>query len=323
MTSKPLLPPPFQRQLAFYQLLVGARKAWLSDALSEALGIADPVRVKEELTELVPHDAQVRLAAAGIRDEHVFPVPSVLQAKPTLVAYYRLLLGVPQKTFYGSHSGMSIFKSMEVRGTLSQKQNELLPAFCRTMSLSLAELVGQASPPLTNRDIGELPLLTLGSQFQGANNNSIGEQATRNIFLSIMEIVKNHVEKAESKKVVVRNSAGRRIIIELASDPDVCILEEFGKTLRRNVAIEIKGGLDKSNALNRAGEAEKSHQKAKNRGFRDCWTIIAKSGLDMDKLQGGSPTTTHWFDAAQVLDRKGPEWDEFRSRVIGETGIPL
>lgn len=322
MTSKLSAPAP-HRQLAFYQLLVGARKNWLSDALSDALKLADPIAVKAELAALVPADVQKILAAAGIRDEHVFPCPTLLLAKPTLVGYYRLLLGSPQKTFYAGVTGMGAFKSMETRNASSKRQQEALPDFCSAMSLCLAELIRQASPSLTLRDIGELPLLTLGSQFQGGNNNLIGQQATVDVFLSIVEIVKTYIEKQEDKKIVLKNAAGRKVTIQLASDPDVCILEEVGGALHRKVAIEIKGGLDKSNAHNRAGEAEKSHQKARNDKFRDFWTIIAKSGLDIEKLKSESPTTTSWFDVAQILEREGPDWKEFRSRIISETGIPF
>ena len=78
----------------------GARKSWLVDALKEALGVADPNAVKEQISKFVPADVQKILAANGIRDELVFPVPALLEAKPTLIGYYRLLLGVPQKSFY-------------------------------------------------------------------------------------------------------------------------------------------------------------------------------------------------------------------------------
>lgn len=322
MTATLTAPAP-HRQLAFYQLLVGARKNWLNDALSEALKQADPIQAKAELASLVPADVQKILAAAGIRDEHVFPCPTLLLAKPTLVGYYRLLLGSPQKTFYAGATGMGIFKSMETRNAASERQKSLIPDFCAAMSVSLAELVRQASPSLTPRDIGELPLLTLGSQFQGGNNNLIGQQATVDVFLSIAEVVKGQIEKREEKKIILKNAAGRKVILQLASDPDVCILEEVGNALHRKVAIEIKGGLDKSNAHNRAGEAEKSHQKAKGDKFRDFWTLIAKSGLDTEKLKSESPTTTLWFDVAQILERAGPDWDEFRSRIISETGIPF
>jgi hypothetical protein len=88
------------------------------DALKEALQVADPALVKKQLSIYVPSYAQQILAAAGVRDEHVFPVPAVLEAKPTLVGYYRLLLGVPQKSFYKGGTGMGQFKSMEARGLL-------------------------------------------------------------------------------------------------------------------------------------------------------------------------------------------------------------
>jgi XcyI restriction endonuclease len=304
-------------------LLVAARRTWLSDALGEALQRADPNVLKAEMAEYVPSDVQQILAAAGIRDEYVFPVPSLLQAKPNLVGYYRLLLGISQKSFYSTGSGMGLFKSMETRGMLTARQIPSLPAFCRAMSEGLADLVRQVSPAITRRDVAELPLLSLGSQFQGANNNKIGRQATVDVFISIAETVEGHLQKREEGRLIVKNASGRTVIIALATDPDVRIQEEFGGTLRNRVAIEIKGGSDRSNAHNRAGEAEKSHQKAKMEGFRDYWTIIAKKGLDMGRLQSESPTTNSWFDVSQVLARQGEDWEEFRSRLAGEVGIPL
>ncbi|MBZ5569680.1 MAG: XcyI family restriction endonuclease [Acidobacteriia bacterium] len=72
------------------------------DALTDALGQLEQTVVKEQIGKCVPPGAQKALAAAGLRDEFLFPVPAVLEAKPSLVGYYRLLLGVPQKSFYGS-----------------------------------------------------------------------------------------------------------------------------------------------------------------------------------------------------------------------------
>jgi hypothetical protein len=133
----------------------------------------------------------------------------------------------------------------------------------------------------------------------------------------------SNITQEQERKIVVKNSAGRTVVIALAADPDVRIQEEIGGKLQNKVAIEIKGGTDRSNAHNRAGEAEKSHQKARAEGFRDLWTIIAKKGLDTEKLKRESPTTNSWFDAAQVLGREGEDWDEFRNRIAGQVGIPL
>jgi hypothetical protein len=298
MSNHPISIPDASRQIAFHQLLVSARKTWLIDALAEALGRVEPAQRKEELLTFVATDAQRILAKAGIRDEHVFPLPCILQTSPTLVGYYRLLIGIPQKSFYGGGTGMGVFKSMEMRGTLSPRQLNSLPDFCRAMCPALADLVCQLSPTVTARDVQELPLLTLGSFFQGANNVLIGKQATGDVFLSLKKIVEKDLNQHDAQKLIVNNAAGRHVILTLGSDPDIRIEEDFSGTLRKKVAIEIKGGTDRSNAHNRAGEAEKSHQKAKNAGFRDFWTIIAKAGLDMDKLRAESPTTNSWFDVA-------------------------
>ena len=314
MSKHSIKEPSPSRQVAFHQLLVGARKTLLIDALSEALSRIDPAELKAQLIKYVPSDGQQILASAGVRDEHVFPTPIVLEAAPMLVGYYRLLLGVPQKTFYGTGSGMGQFKSMEVKGSINNRQKANLSAFCEAMSTALADLVRQLSPTITLRDIRELPLLTLGSQFQGGNNNTIGKQATVSVFLAIIDVVEPYIIKREDNKLIIKVPSNRTFIIKLASDPDVTI-EEDPEQLHKLVAIEIKGGTDRSNAHNRAGEAEKSHLKARNQGFPAFWTVIHKKGLVMATLKDESPTTDLWFDIAQVIGRQGEDWDEFSNQI--------
>ena len=323
MSANPIKSPSPSRQIAFHQQLVAARKSWLMGALAEALSVADPGVVKEQLATYMPPDVQKILAATGVRDEHVFPVPVVLEAKPTLIGYYRLLLGIPQKSFYKTDTGMTQFKSMEMRGLLKQARRPDLEGFCAAMAQSLANLVRQLAPQFSPRDVMDLPLLTLGSQFQGGNNNSIGKRATIDVFLAVAELVKPHIVTQGERIITIRNSSGRKVVIALAADPDIRIQEEFNGELRNKVAIEIKGGTDVSNAHNRAGEAEKSHQKAKKEDFRDYWTIISKAGLNVPKLKSESPTTNDWFDVAQVLGREGPDWELFKSRFADATGIPV
>jgi hypothetical protein len=212
---------------------------------------------------------------------------------------------------------------MEVKGTLTARQSANLDRLCEEMTAALSELVRGVAPAITLRDVQELPLLTLGSFLQGANNVLIGQQATLAVFVAIHEIVARFVSESDSNTIVLKNGAGRTVRIHLASDPDVSIKEEFSGTFRNKVAIEIKGGTDKSNAHNRAGEAEKSHQKARNQDFRDYWTVISMSGLDRSKLQSESPTTMSWFDVAQVLAREGNDWLEFRTRIAEAVGVPL
>ncbi len=261
------------------------------------------------------------MAGAGIRDEHVFPVPAIIEAQPSLIGYYRLLLGSPQKSFYSGSTGMGGFKRMEETGTMSAKQRARVPDFCLAMKGPLSELVRQI-PNITNRDLAELPLLTFGSQLQGWNNTQIGKKAMQEVFAVITEIVGRYTKTRAPGRLTVRNSAKRLVLITLAHDPDVRIEEAVGKSLHHKVAIEVKGGTDASNAHNRAGEAEKSHLKAKAAGFPEFWTVISKKGLDVGKLKAESQTTNHWFDVAEVLARKGNDWQAFRERLSAAVGIP-
>ena len=321
VSLRALTPPNPSRQIGFHQLLVAARKKYFIDALSDALGSLDPKKIKEQIAKYVPPDVQKRLAAAGLRDEYVFPVPAVLESKPSLIGYYRLLLGAPQKSFYKGATGMGQFKSMEELGTIFRRQQTAVPNFCSAMAKPLAELVRQI-PNFAERDLRELPLLTFGSQLQGSNNTQIGKKAMQDIFLAITEVLEAHITKKEPKKLTVKNSAGRTVYLSLSHDPDVSIQETVENKTHNKVAIEVKGGTDVGNAHNRAGEAEKSHLKARQKGFKDFWTIIFKSGLEMDKLKQESQTTTEWFDVTEVLAREGNDRENFRQRLASAVGIP-
>ena len=124
------------------------------------------------------------------------------------------------------------------------------------MAEHLAELVRQISPKITARDVAELPLLTLGAQLYGSNNNAIGKKATLDVFVSVAEIVKDFILSQDARKITIVNASKRKVVLALSTDPDIRIQEEFEGKLRNKVAIEIKGGTDISNAHNRAGEAE-------------------------------------------------------------------
>jgi hypothetical protein len=315
-------PPSSARQVRFYQLLAAARRQWFMDALSEVLGQLEQDTIRQQIREYVPQDVKKILAAAGLRDEYVFPVPAVLEAKPSLVGYYRLLLGAPQKAFYKGSTGMGRFKSMEQLGTISKGAGPWVSEFCRVMARPLAELV-RGIPNVTERDLRELPLLTFGSQLQGSNNTQIGKTAMRDVFIAIKEILSRHIVSTTDRRLTIKNSAGRTVLVTLSHDPDVRIQEQVSDQLHHKVAIEVKGGADVSNVHNRAGEAEKSHQKAKKSGFPEFWTIISKQGLDISKLRSESPTTNRWFDVAEVLARSGGDWDDFRQRLGGACGIPV
>lgn len=324
MAEPSFSPPTPTRQLSFHLLLVEARKTVFLEALQAVLGRVDLNQVNAELARFAPADARALLVAAGIRDEYVFLTPVVLEQEPRLLGYYQLLLGRPQKSFYGG-DGFGAFKSMESVGILSVLQRDALSALCKALGIGMANLVRQMTPPMSVQDAREPPLLILGSQFQVLPNNRIGQRATEGVFTAVVELVEASIVERVERRVVVRNSSGRRVRLVVASDPDIRSEEEFGGWGQghNKVAIEVKGGSDASNAHNRAGEAEKSHQKAMQEGFEVCWTLIALKGVDQGRLRTESPTTHRWFDIGKVRARSGPSWEDFRQPVAGAVGVAL
>jgi predicted CoA-binding protein len=91
--------------------------------------------------------------------------------------------------------------------------------------------------------------------------------------------------------VTIENSARRKVTLALVPDPDVVIRETVNGQSVYKAAIEIKGGMDYANIHNRAGQAEKSHQKALAKGATGYWTVISLVGDDMDRPRQGPPHT--------------------------------
>ena len=94
------------------------------------------------------------------------------------------------------------------------------------------------------------------------------------------------------------------------------------KLYRNVVAIEVKGGTDVSNVHNRLGEAEKSHQNARKRGFTECWTVLNVGKFDIEKGRSESPSTNQFYSLNALVTRTGDEYDDFRRRILSLTAIP-
>jgi len=251
-------------------------------------------------------------------------VPYLLKRNPFLIAYYRLLLGFSQKEFYNNQRGhgFQIFSSMEKRGIISDSQLSELEHLCASLGKTASLLLNSVpNTEVSQQLFNELSLLTLGAQLRGSRNNALGNAATLVVFEIIKEIVADHIISSTGNEMLLKNAAGRETSIRFSSDPDIVITEKFKSGWEKNlIAIEIKGGTDFSNAHNRLGEAEKSHQKAKSEGFTEFWTLIGFD-IDRDIAKKESPTSTDFFSINGLLDKDASEYKRFRENVIGLTGI--
>lgn len=316
------IPTP-ELQIDFSFALGQVRNLYLQEALSKTIESIDLLTLNKELSEYVPESSLKALAKHGLRGELVFPVPCLLEANPYLLGYYRLLLGFSQKEFYTTRFGVSGFKSMETKGSLTEKNKKSIPELCKGLIGSAVALVeGIGLDRLSRGLLDDLTLLTVGPQLRGGANVKKGVAGIVDVFKAIHDVVEHAAIDSNASKIEILNAAERKVFIEFAPDPDIVIREEMSKGRFRNIiAIEVKGGTDFSNIHNRVGEAEKSHQKAKASGYVECWTVVNVDRIDMDMARRESPSTNMFYRLSDLKAAEGTEYQDFKERVTSLTGI--
>lgn len=310
-------------QISFASALAEIRTLFLQDALSVTVAQLDIPTIDKELATYVPGHSLSLLAAHGLRGEQVFPVPAVLNANPRLLGYYRLLYGYSQKEFYTSATGIGRFKGMEERGAINASIagdiDGLSKALCEAGALLVA---GIGNDKLTPSFLDDLTLLTLGPQLRGGANVRKGVAGIKTVFNAIHEIVAGAATSVTDTKIEILNTAKRTVLIEFAPDPDIIIREEMRPGVYREIiAIEVKAGSDFSNIHNRIGEAEKSHQKARQAGYVECWTVVNVDRIDMDMAKRESPSTNRFYRISDLLAATGDDYQDFRDRITSLTNI--
>ena len=307
-------------QISFYYRLQDLKDRYLLNALSETVKALDISIIDKELLEYVKKECLTKLASFGLRGEVVFPVPYVLKSNPFLLGYYRLLLGLSQKEFY-NQGPFGRFKHMEEKGYITQSAEPYIEALCESLIRS-AEILVNGIDYFTRSGINELQLLTLGAQFRGSKNTELGKTATNETFALIRDIVKPYIVSEKERSITIKNDSGRLVVIEFFSDPDIRIIEKLRFSERPLVSVEIKGGTDSSNIYNRLGEAEKSHQKARNNGFHEFWTIL-RVDIDYKEAKKATPTTSHFFHLDRIRDPEHKEYTEFRDILSSLLSIKI
>jgi len=310
-------------QLEFHFKLKRIKDFYFHEALRNTIKKLRIEDIDSELRRFVPDDSLSKLALSSLRGEVIFPIPLILRANPFLVGYYRLVYGFSQKEFY-SKGPFGSFKSMEESGTISKIAGTNLDDFCLSL-ISAAKVMVDEIDNLSIEVITELQLLTVGPQFRGSKNNTYGRAAAERTLTILKEMVGHYIdiESSTPDSIKIKNDSGRLVDIAFAADPDIEIREMLSSGKERGlISIEIKGGRDISNIHNRIGEAEKSHQKAKGKGYSEFMTIISVD-IDYATLRKESPTTTHFFHIDKIGEKGTQEYTEFTALLSSIIGIQL
>lgn len=317
--------PSVNRQLFIAGYLNKLKGGHLHEALVETCREVDPTELRTQLSRYSPAAGLKCLVGTSIRDEDVFATPVVLYKSPKLLGYYRMLLGFSMKKFYSTSTGLSKFRRLEECGAIPPDLTSSIEGLCISLNDRAGELAAGIAADSFEESIRQLPLLTFGAQADGAWRNIIGTSATSTVYKAIRDIVTGggtEIHEDEGS-FTFRNRSNRTVRVSFSADPDVTIKELIlnGSDSVYKVAIEIKGGRDPANVHNRAGEAEKSHQKAISVGALDCWTVLDLSLTATERLKVESPSTHRWIDLRSIESGHGQQWDEFVALVEASSGI--
>lgn len=212
---------------------------------------------------------------ASIEPAHIFCHPAVLEQDGELLEYYRNLAALSQK-------GLSQILSGQLPRSRKGDNQERHRAIIRILNQIISSVIVDAkgfSLSLAHNTI----LSEIGTEIQGTWVNMIGQGAAR----AVEGIIHDHaqakgfISSTERKEVSVSGKKRKQIHLVLtnnwriifSAEPDVAIRDPKG---RLQVAIEIKGSMDRAGAQTRLGEAKKSFAKAKVENAH-CTTIYLAS----------------------------------------------
>jgi hypothetical protein len=314
----PVLAPDLQ--VGFHYKLKSIKDLYFHEALSKTIRNLQVADIDNQLQHFVSNEALQKLASFSLRGETIFPTPLLLLENPFLLGYYRLLLGFSQKEFYNK-GPFGCFRHMEEKGKVSTLALSKMDDLCKSLIGSSESLIKQIDE-FSISSLAELQLLTVGPQLRGSKNNEYGAIATQKTFSLIKDFVKRYIISSTPTFIEIKNDSGRLVKIAFASDPDIEISEHFNSGTRGLISIEIKGGKDGSNIHNRIGEAEKSHQKARQRGYFEFMTIISVD-IDYTQLRTESPTTSHFFHLDKISDKQNKEYIIFKDLLSSILSVSL
>jgi hypothetical protein len=218
-------------------------------------------------------DGRAAAERLGFSPTEVFAHPAVLQERPELFDYYRLLACLSNKGLGQIRSKLGVRK----------KNFKAVEEFCLRLCVLLNRFMCNAleRTASANREaLIRTMFAEAGSEWQGTWVNQIGELAAQEIEKLIVMFAQANKLVDEAKTEAAADEGNFLILksgasIRFGSEPDV----EFRNPKKELVCvIEIKGSADKAGAQTRLGETKKSFTKAKLQNPR-CLTIFLPSVL--------------------------------------------
>lgn len=283
--------------------------------------------IGEDAFSYISHHPQLKLM-------QVFSHPKLLREYPSLLAYYRNIAALSQKSI-GYLIGIDIKKyetNLDNSTSLTSQQISLLT---RLFNEHISLIIDSSVQSFNEEELQALLLTSTGAQIDGAWRNAIGEEAEKVVQrLLIKEAVKrkllmafiprmgtgiepynaSHLEEQLGNVGKYRGfQLSTQTSILFSSEPDISLIGKQGIPLG---VIEVKGGTDPAGALERYGAAKKSFEKTLGEA-PNAKTILIASCLTTEALDRmkKDPTISKFFNLTEVIREKQP-YDEFVNLVF-------
>ncbi|MDQ2713666.1 MAG: XcyI family restriction endonuclease [Chloroflexota bacterium] len=278
--------------------------------------------IGEDAYEYICKHAELKLI-------QVFCHPKLLREYPVLLAYYRNIAALSQKSV-NYLIGINVAKfevDIDNRNSLNDKQIALI---VNLFNEHISLIIDSSIQSFTKEELHGILLASTGAQIDGAWRNAIGEEAEKVVQRLLVKeavkldllsafILKNGTGIESFDPVKIEEQLGsigkyRGVMLNNAtsilfsSEPDIRLVGKGGNTLG---VIEVKGGTDPAGALERYGAAKKSFEDtlrtasdAKTIFVASCITTEARERIDKDA------TIYKYFNLTEVIKEK-KKYSEF------------
>lgn len=279
-------------------------------------------------------------------DFHLFQVfchPKLLREHPKLLAYYRNIAALSQKSVnYLLKTNVNVKKielDTENRFSLDEVQALML---ARLFNEHITLIIDSSIQSITKEELYGLLLTSTGAQIDGSWRNAIGEEAEKVIQRLLIKEVKEHKllaafmpQKGQAVEIYdparIDEQLGEieryrgilltnRTSILFSSDPDVSLLDQNGITL---CVLEVKGGTDPAGALERYGAAKKSFEEVK-RTAPNVTTILVASCIttEVQRRIEQDPLISFYYNLTELLSEESQTSEQFKQQIFGFLNMP-
>lgn len=260
----------------------------------------------------ISKEAINRVIEAGGYPHQVFAHPQVIAKRPHLIGYYRNIVTISKKGI-----GQILFSTERYESGGKKITIEDAITICEILNRILSGVI-EALPNYTVELSRQAILAEIGTELQGTWANVIGIGAAKAVKGLLGEYIEKEKLGRSLKDGSFKLNNGWTIIF--ASEPDVAFFDISGV---KQIAIEIKGSLDKAGAQTRYGEAKKSFAKQLIENPR-CHTVYLASCftdavIEQIKQDG---QVREWFNLTSILYDES-ERKRFLNRLFHIVKAPI